>query len=274
MNRLELFGEIKRKKSFLCIGLDTDLDKIPGHLMDTSDPIFEFNKIIIDATHQYCVAYKPNVAFYEALGAKGWVSLQKTLDYIPKGIFKIADAKRADIGNTSALYAKAFFKTLNVDALTVSPYMGADSIRPFFEFDGKWVILLLHTSNSGSQDFQTLEVSGGKKLYEEILEKAMTWATAESLMFVVGATYPKKIEHIRKLAPDYFFLVPGYGKQGGSLDEIAHLGMNSQCGLLVNSSRNILYNSKGSDFGSEAAKVAESIRNQMKTYLEIGELIQ
>src|SRR6188768_2498117 len=209
MTRDQLFEQIKKKGSYLCVGLDTDPYKIPSHLLSSDDPVFEFNKQIIDATHEYCVAYKPNIAFYEALGPKGWESLQKTLDYIPKDVFTIADAKRGDIGNTSSLYAKAFFEQMNFDSITVAPYMGEDSVKPFLKFKDKWVILLAHTSNSGSADFQLTESKiTGRKLYEEVILKSQQWATPDQLMYVVGATRANKIAEIRKLAPDHFFLVP------------------------------------------------------------------
>jgi orotidine-5'-phosphate decarboxylase len=269
MDASALFDQIKKKSSYLCVGLDTDLDKIPEHLLSTSDPIFEFNKQIIDATQQFCVAYKPNIAFYEALGPKGWESLQKTLDYIPKDIFTIADAKRGDIGNTSTLYAKAFFKQMNFDSVTVAPYMGEDSVKPFLHFKDKWVILLAHTSNPGSSDFQLLEsVVTGRKLYEEVLLKAQQWGTPDQLMFVVGATHPEKIESIRSLAPDYFFLVPGFGAQGGDLEQVSRFGMNRQCGLLVNSARAIIYASSGKDFAKAAADESRKVQQEMETYLE------
>lgn len=266
MNRSQLFEQIRKKGSYLCVGLDTDLEKIPKHLLSSADPIFEFNRQIIDATHQYAVAYKPNIAFYEALGPKGWESLQKTLDYIPKDIFTIADAKRGDIGNTSALYAKAFFERMNFDSITVAPYMGEDSVKPFLKFKDKWVILLAHTSNPGANDFQLLE-SGGKKLYEEVILKAQQWATPDELMFVVGATQAEKIAGIRSLAPDNFFLVPGIGAQGGDLNLVSKYGMNRQCGLLVNAARSIIYAGTGHDFAKLAAAEAERTRNEMENLL-------
>jgi len=268
MTRATLFDQIKQKQSYLCVGLDTDIDKIPKHLLACDDPIFEFNKQIIDATAKYCVAYKPNIAFYEALGSSGWESLQKTIDYIPKEIFTIADAKRGDIGNTSRLYAKAFFEKMGVDSVTVAPYMGEDSVTPFLNFDEKWVILLAHTSNAGSQDFQVLR-TGERNLYEEVIVKSQQWATSEQLMFVVGATRADKITEIRKLAKDHFFLVPGVGAQGGSLEEVSKAGMNDHCGLLVNSSRGIIYASSGEDFAEQAAASAKSLQQEMKQYLEI-----
>jgi orotidine-5'-phosphate decarboxylase len=271
MTRDQLFKQIQKKNSYLCVGLDSDLEKIPQHLLKEEDPIFEFNKQIIDATHKYAVAYKPNIAFYEALGPKGWISLQKTLDYIPNDIFTIADAKRGDIGNTSALYAKAFFEQMNFDSVTVAPYMGEDSVTPFLKFKDRWVILLAHTSNGGAQDFQLIESkASGKKLYEEVMLKAQTWSTPDQLMFVVGATQADKIGHIRSLAPEHFFLVPGVGAQGGDLNLVSKYGMNSQCGLLVNSARAIIYASEGEDFairaGAEAKKVAEEMDAALQQY--------
>ncbi len=269
MNSSGLFEQIKKKQSYLCVGLDTDLEKIPQHLLKLPDPIFEFNKQIIDATHEYCIAYKPNIAFYEALGPKGWESLQKTLEYIPKDLFTIADAKRGDIGNTSSLYAKAFFSQMNFDSVTVAPYMGEDSVKPFLQFKDKWVILLAHTSNPGSSDFQLLESKvTGRKLYEEVLLKAQQWGTPDQLMFVVGATQSDKVESIRKLTPDNFFLVPGIGAQGGDLEMVSKFGMNKKCGLLVNSSRAILYASSSQDFAFAARKESAKVQGEMKRYLE------
>jgi orotidine-5'-phosphate decarboxylase len=268
MTRFELYEQIKKKQSYLCVGLDTDLEKIPKHLLTFEDPIFEFNKAIIDSTKEYCVAYKPNTAFYEALGARGWQSLQKTIDYIPSDIFTIADAKRGDIGNTSALYAKAFFTQLNFDSITVAPYMGEDSVKPFLTFDNKWVILLVHTSNPGSEDFQLLETRDGKFLYEEVIFASQQWATPDTMMYVVGATHADKIAAIRSLAPDHFFLVPGVGAQGGDLAAVTKAGMNAQCGLLVNSSRAIIYASNGHDFAEAAGSEAKKIQLEMKAYLE------
>lgn len=270
MNSAQLFGQIKKKESYLCIGLDTDLEKIPKHLLSSPDPVFEFNRQIIDATHEYCVAYKPNIAFYEALGPKGWESLEKTLAYIPKDIFTIADAKRGDIGNTSSLYAKAFFKQMNFDSVTVAPYMGEDSVKPFLQFKDKWVILLAHTSNPGSSDFQLIESKvTGRKLYEEVILKSQGWGNTDQLMYVVGATQEEKIEGIRKLAPDHFFLVPGVGAQGGDLELVSKYGMNKQCGLLVNSARGIIYASDGEDFAKRAAEESDKIQTAMKRYLDL-----
>lgn len=268
MNRSELFSQIKKKNSYLCVGLDTDITKIPAHLRNSADPIFEFNKQIIDATHPYCVAYKPNIAFYEALGSKGWESLAKTLEYIPKDCFTIADAKRGDIGNTSSLYAKAFFEQMNFDSITVAPYMGEDSVKPFLEFKNKWVILLAHTSNPGSSDFQLIESKTGKKLYEEVITKSQQWGTPDQLMYVVGATRADKIAEIRKLAPEHFFLVPGIGAQGGDLAEVSKHGLNRQCGLLVNSTRAIIYASSDQDFAKAAGREAESVKEEMGKLLQ------
>jgi len=265
MTREQLFAQIQKKNSYLCVGLDTDLEKIPKHLLSSPDPIFEFNKQIIDATQAYAVAYKPNIAFYEALGPKGWESLQKTIDYIPNDIFSIADAKRGDIGNTSALYAKAFFKQMNFDSVTVAPYMGEDSVKPFLQFKDKWVILLAHTSNSGSNDFQLTESKvTGKKLYEEVILKSQLWSTPDQLMYVVGATHAEKIKSIRALAPDHFFLVPGIGAQGGDLEMTSQFGMNKQCGLLVNAARSIIYASPEKDFAARAGEEAKKVKLEME----------
>lgn len=269
MNSSQLLQQIQTKKSYLCVGLDPDLEKIPTHLLGLPDPIFEFNRQIIDATHSYCVAYKPNIAFYESLGPKGWESLQKTLDYIPKDLFTIADAKRGDIGNTSALYAKTFFEHLDFDAITVAPYMGEDSVKPFLKYKDKWVILLAHTSNPGSGDFQLIESKEtGRKLYEEVMTKACQWGTPEQLMFVVGGTQAEKVSSIRKIAPDYFFLVPGIGAQGGDLELVAKYGMNTQCGLLVNSARAIIYASNDKDFALQAGKKAYKLQQEMDRHLD------
>jgi orotidine-5'-phosphate decarboxylase len=271
MDKQELFGHISDKKSYLCVGLDTDITLIPEFLRGEPDPIYSFNKQIIDATADYCVAYKPNIAFYEALGSRGWESLQKTLEYIPKGHFTIADAKRGDIGNTSGLYARAFFDKdtsgLDFDSVTVAPYMGFDSVSPFLAFKDKWTILLALTSNSGSADFQRLNV-GDEKLYEKVLRTSLEWEGADRLMFVVGATQAKDLAEIRKIVPDHFLLVPGVGAQGGSLEEVSRLGMNETVGLLVNSSRGIIYASKGQDFASQAGKEAKKIQQEMEVYLD------
>lgn len=269
MNRHQLLDQIQSKQSFLCVGLDTDLERIPKHLLSAEDPIFEFNKQIIDATHQYCIAYKPNIAFYEALGPRGWESLEKTLDYIPKDIFTIADAKRGDIGNTASLYAKTFFEYLNFDAVTVAPYMGKDSVTPFLDYPDKWVILLAHTSNTGSADFQLLESKEtGRKLYEEVIVKSSQWASPDTLMFVVGATQVERIGAIRALAPEHFFLVPGIGAQGGDLESVCKHGMNAKCGLIVNSSRAIIYAADGKDFANAAAREAQKLQQEMGGYLD------
>jgi orotidine-5'-phosphate decarboxylase len=267
MTRSELITQIHLKKSFLCVGLDPDLTKIPKHLLQLEDPIFEFNKAIIDATKEYCVAYKPNTAFYEAHGVKGWQALEKTINYIPKDCFIIADAKRGDIGNTSLAYAKAFFETLPCDAITVAPYMGADSVLPFYTYKDAWVVLLALTSNQGSADFQMLEVNG-QKLYAEVIKKALSWGNNENTMFVVGATRGEEIAELRKLAPSHFFLVPGVGAQGGSLEEVFNYGANKEVGLLVNSSRAILYAQDGEGFADGAKKEALKIQTEMAVYLQ------
>lgn len=270
MTREELIDNIKNKASFLCVGLDTDINKIPEHLRDRQDCIFEFNKAIIDATSPYCVAYKPNTAFYEARGAAGWEELKRTVDYIratyPDQLV-IADAKRGDIGNTSSLYARAFFETMGVDALTVAPYMGEDSVKPFLQYDGKWVILLALTSNPGSHDFQFMAERDGVRLFERVLEKAQRWGTPEDLMFVVGATQGEMFADVRRIAPDSFLLVPGVGAQGGSLSQVAKWGMTSDCGLLVNSSRGIIYAGHGEDFAEAAAAEARKLRDEMTMLL-------
>lgn len=269
MTRDQLYEQIRRKSSYLCVGLDTDIHRIPKHLLKTDDPLFEFNKQIIDATHEFCIAYKPNLAFYEAMGPRGWESLQKTVEYIPNGIFSIADAKRGDIGNTASLYAQAFFDYLNFDAVTVAPYMGADSVTPFL-YNDKWVILLAHTSNSGSADFQLLQTSDGRKLYEEVINRSQQWATPDQLMYVVGATHADRMHEIRALAPEHFFLVPGVGAQGGNLAQVSRAGMNRQCGLIVNSSRAIIYASPGEDFAVKAGEEARKMRNEMEGLLAVS----
>jgi len=268
MTRAALIEQIKLKRSFLCVGLDTDLAKIPEHFLQKEDPIFEFNKAIIDATKEFCVAYKPNIAFYECHGPKGWESLKKTLDYIPKNIFKIADAKRGDIGNTSRYYADTFFSYLNSDSVTVAPYMGEDSVTPFLEFDNKWVILLALTSNKGALDFQFTKDAFNQELFKKVLQKSQEWGTEENLMFVVGATRAEGIGEVRKVAPDHFFLVPGVGAQGGSLEEVAEYGWNEDCGLLVNSSRGIIYASQGKDFSEKAKKSAQELQQKMAKILD------
>lgn len=273
MTREEIFAQIQKKKSFLCVGLDTDIKKIPQSLLKEADPIFSFNKRIIDATAEYCVAYKPNIAFYESLGPKGWESLQKTLAYIPKDIFTIADAKRGDIGNTSALYARAFFdhesSGLSFDSVTVAPYMGEDSVKPFLTYPNKWVILLALTSNVGSNDFQRLALKDEDALvYEKVLHKSITWGSEDELMFVVGATQATQLQSIRRIIPNHFLLVPGVGAQGGDLSAVAQYGMNKQCGLLVNAARSIIYASSAEDFADAAAKEARKLQKEMALLLD------
>lgn len=268
MTREELFDQIRQKESYLCVGLDTDIHKIPRHLLETDDPLFEFNKQIIDATHPFAVAYKPNIAFYEAQGAKGWQSLEKTIAYIPDDIFIVADAKRGDIGNTSKMYARAFFENMNCDAITVAPYMGVDSVTPFLDFENKWVILLALTSNAGGKDFQNLELTQGGELFEEVLRTSAAWAGNDQLMYVVGATRAESLQRIRKIVPDHFLLVPGVGAQGGSLEEVSRYGMNSQCGLLVNSSRGIIYAADGEDFARVAGEKSRELQQQMSDFLD------
>lgn len=267
MTRNELVNQIRKKQSCLCVGLDPVLDKIPPHLHAFDDPIFEFNKRIIDATADFAVAYKPNTAFYEAQGVKGWETLEKTINYIPKDCFVIADAKRGDIGNTSTAYAKAFFETLSCDAVTVAPYMGKDSVAPFLQFDGKWAIVLGLTSNDGALDFQFFGVEQ-KSLYVEVFTKVKEWGTTENLMFVVGATKADQLKKIRNLVPDHFLLVPGVGAQGGSLEEVFNAGMNASCGLLINASRSIIYASEGINFQEEAKKEALKVQTEMASYLQ------
>ena len=267
MTREELILQIKSKRSFLCIGLDSDINKIPKHLLDLEDPIFEFNKQIINATKDLCVAYKPNIAFYESMGVSGWNSLKKTLNHIPENIFTIADAKRGDIGNTSKMYAKTFFENLNVDAVTVAPYMGSDSVTPFLEFDDKWVILLALTSNIGSLDFQITKNEEGKKLFEQVLETSQKWGTNKNIMYVIGATRSDQVSEVRDIIPNHFLLVPGVGAQGGSLEEVAKYGMNDECGLLVNSSRGIIYASTEIDFAEKARQEAQKLQFKMDILL-------
>ena len=270
MNYVELFNLIKKKRSFLCVGLDTDIDKIPSFLLNNEDPVFAFNKAIVDATMPYTVAYKPNLAFYEALGVKGWESLQKTVDYIRslnQPVFLIADAKRGDIGNTSAMYAKTFFETMDFDAVTLAPYMGIDTVSPFLKFEGKWSVLLALTSNQSAADFQYFENSEGKKLFEEVLEISSGWADENRLMYVVGATKAKALKAIRKIVPHHFLLIPGVGAQGGNLQEVAQYGMNDHCGLLVNSSRGVIYVSAGSDFAVAAGEKAKKMQQEMEVLL-------
>lgn len=272
MNKSELVHSIRQKSSFLCVGLDSDIKKLPVHLLKEKDPVFEFNKQIIDATADFCVAYKPNIAFYEAMGAKGWETLAKTLEYIPKGIFTIADAKRGDIGNTASLYARAFFEKeasgMSFDSVTVAPYMGEDSVKPFLDFKDKWAIVLGLTSNPGSHDFQTLKLEKGNTVYAEVLKKCIQWGSDDQLMFVVGATQGEAFAEIRKIVPDHFLLVPGVGAQGGDLATVAKYGMNKDCGLLVNSSRNIIFANNGTDFAKDAGKAAQEVQVEMKGLLE------
>ena len=271
MNKQELFENIKRKKSFLCVGLDTDIKKIPEHLLKEEDPIFAFNKAIIDATAPYCIAYKPNLAFYECFGLKGWMAFEKTIKYIKTNYpdqFIIADAKRGDIGNTSSMYARSFFgEELNIDSITVAPYMGEDSVTPFLSYEGKWVILLALTSNKGSQDFQLTTDKNGERLFEKVLRKSQQWGNDENMMYVVGATQGRMFEDIRKIAPNHFLLVPGVGAQGGSLEEVCKYGMNSTCGLIVNSSRAIIYAGHDENFAKAAAEEALKVQQQMEKEL-------
>ena len=267
MTRQELIYQIKKKKSFLCIGLDTDIRKIPTHLLDLEDPVFEFNKQIIDATKDLCVAYKPNIAFYESMGVSGWRSLQKTLDYIPNDIFTIADAKRGDIGNTSSMYAKAFFEKMSFDSVTVAPYMGSDSVTPFLKFKDKWAIVLALTSNKGGLDFQKIEDKNGKQLFKQVLENSKKWGTDENMMYVVGATRTEELLEIRAIVPNHFLLVPGVGAQGGNLKDVAKYGLNSDCGLLVNSSRGIIYAGNDVDFAQKAKVEAKTLQQEMAVIL-------
>ncbi len=282
MTRQQLVEQIFKKRSYLCVGLDTDITKIPKHLLSDPDPVFEFNKQIIDATKDLCVSYKINTAFYEAMGVKGWEAMEKTVNYIPQEHFKIADAKRGDIGNTSSQYAKAFFETLNFDAITVAPYMGEDSVKPFLEYEGKWAIVLGLTSNTGAKDFELqrfdtktdlldegihIEKHGTKFLYEMVLEKVSKWGSTNNLMFVIGATQADEFVNIRQLTPDHFYLVPGVGAQGGSLKEISEKAMTKDCGILVNASRAIIYASEKENFAEEARAVAKQYQFEMASYL-------
>lgn len=251
----------------MCVGLDTDIRRIPHHLLKEQDPLFEFNKRIIDATHKYAVAYKPNVAFYEAHGIKGWESLKKTIDYIPNDVLTIADAKRGDIGNTSTMYARAFFEEMNFDSITIAPYMGADSVQPFLEFEDKWAILLAATSNPGGRDFQYLEIDD-EFLYQKVIKTSMSWGTKNNLMYVVGATQPQALREVRKIIPDHFLLIPGVGAQGGDLKTVCENGLNNDCGLLVNSSRGIIYVSDKNDFASKASIQAHKIQQEMAEILQ------
>lgn len=270
MNRKELVNQIFTKKSFLCVGLDTDIKKIPQHLLNGDNPVLTFNKAIIDATAPYCVAYKPNLAFYESLGVKGIAAFEQTVEYLKKNYpnhFIIADAKRGDIGNTSAMYARTFFEKYDIDALTVAPYMGEDSVTPFLGYEGKWVILLALTSNKGSHDFQLTEDKSGERLFEKVIRKSQDWAGTDNMMYVVGATQGKMFEDIRRVAPNHFLLVPGVGAQGGSLQEVCRYGIIKDCGLLVNSSRGIIYASNGEDFAEAAASKAKELQQQMEAEL-------
>lgn len=271
MNREELIKQIFLKKSFLCVGLDTDIDKIPAFLLKSKDPVFEFNKAIIDSTHEYCVAYKPNTAFYEALGLKGWESLEKTINYLNQNYpnhFTIADAKRGDIGNTSSMYAKAFLSTMGFDSVTVAPYMGEDSVKPFLQIQNKWVILLALTSNSGAANFQTQKLKDNSHLFENVLQTSSQWGNENNLMYVVGATKAEMLSEVRKFVPNHFLLVPGVGAQGGSLEDVWKYGKNKDIGLLVNASRSILYASNGTDFAEKAGEEAFSLHLQMKNCME------
>lgn len=271
MNRQELINEIFGKGTFLCVGLDTDIKKIPSHLLGNEDPIFDFNRAIIDATAEYCVAYKPNLAFYEAGGVKGMVSFERTVRYIKEKYprhFIIADAKRGDIGNTSAMYARTFFEEYDIDSLTVAPYMGEDSVSPFLTYKDKWVILLALTSNKGSHDFQFMEDADGERLFEKVIRKSQSWGNDENMMYVVGATQGEMFKDIRRVAPTHFLLVPGVGAQGGSLQDVCKYGITKDCGLLVNSSRGIIYASQGADFAEVAAAKAKEIKEEMAAELK------
>ncbi len=276
MDKQTLFDNIKRKRSFLCVGLDTDIKKIPEHLLNEEDPIFAFNKAIIDATADLCVAYKPNLAFYESLGLTGWIAFEKTVKYIRENYpdqFIIADAKRGDIGNTSEMYARSFFQHLDLDAVTVAPYMGEDSVKPFLTYPGKWVIVLGLTSNKGSQDFQFTADASGERLFEKVMRVSQNWADENTMMYVVGATQGKLFTDVRKVVPNHFLLVPGVGAQGGSLEEVAEYGMNNECGLLVNSSRQIIYADKSEQFAEAARKEARSVQEKMEAILKEKSLI-
>ncbi len=267
MNRQQLIQAIRQKKSVLCVGLDTDPAKIPSHLQGVDDPVFAFNKAIIDATAPFAIAYKINTAFYEAQGLNGWISLQKTLDIIPDGIFTIADAKRGDIGNTADQYATTFFRTYPFHSVTVAPYMGEDSVAPFLKHNDRWAIVLGLTSNKGSQDFQMLELANGQRLYEETLRKVATWGSPDNLMFVIGATQAAQLQHVRSIVPDHFLLIPGVGAQGGDLDVVCKAGMNADAGILVNVSRGVIYAGDGADFAAKAGHAAKDYQQQMAKYL-------
>lgn len=267
MTYQEIVNQYKKKSTLLCVGLDTDISRLPRHILTEDDPIFAFNKQIIDATADYCIAYKPNLAFYEAYGAKGWESLKKTVEYIPKDIFTIADAKRGDIGNTAGMYAKAFFEEMSFDAVTISPYMGRDSIDPFLAYPDKWTIVLARTSNASSNDFQELPVGEDYHLYQSVIETSSKWCGKEQMMYVVGATQPESLQVIRKMVPEHFFLVPGVGAQGGNMDEVIRYGSTGDGGLLINSSRQIIYASPGQDFQQQAGKEARKLQQQMEQML-------
>lgn len=276
MNKQELIKQIKTKRSFLCVGLDSDIKKLPACVMESDDPIYEFNKAIIDATAPYTVAYKPNLAFYEATGVKGWISFEKTIQYIKNNypeIFIIADAKRGDIGNTSALYARSFFEEMKVNAITVAPYMGKDSVSPFLSYDGTWVIVLALTSNPGSHDFQLTKDENGEMLFEKVLRTSQEWGSNENMMYVVGATQGKSFENVRKIVPNHFLLVPGVGAQGGSLEEVCHYGMNDECGLLVNASRAIIFADSSENFALVAAEKAKDYQQQMEKELKAHNIV-
>lgn len=271
MTKQQLFEQIKKKQSFLCVGLDTDINKIPEHLLETEDPIYEFNKSIVDTTAPYCVAFKPNLAFYESEGMNGWMAFEKTVAYIRQrypDLFLIADAKRGDIGNTSEMYARTFFDKVKLDAVTVAPYMGEDSVKPFLLHPERWVVLLALTSNKGSLDFQLTEDRHGERLFEKVLRLSQQWASNEQMMYVVGATQGQLFEDVRKIAPNHFLLVPGIGAQGGSLEDVCRYGMNQECGLLVNSSRGIIYAENNENFAYAAAREAQKLQQQMKEMLE------
>jgi orotidine-5'-phosphate decarboxylase len=273
MNKQEIFEQIKLKRSFLCVGLDTDIDRIPKQFLKYDNPVLEFNKAIIEITAPYAVAYKPNTAFYERYGAAGWNTLHETIACMPANVLKIADAKRGDIGNTSGYYAKAFFETMQADAVTVAPYMGADSVLPFLEWKNKWTILLALTSNAGSADFQLIATTSGSSLYEEVVQQAVNWGDSDQLMFVVGATNAVHLSKMRKLAPDHFFLVPGVGAQGGSLADVAKYGMNDNCGLLVNASRSIIYADNSANFEESVELACKSLQAEMESLLKQHGLI-
>lgn len=269
MNRNQLFDLIRKKQSFLCVGLDTDIDKIPRHFRRLKDPVFEFNKQIIDATHHLAIAYKPNLAFYEAQGSKGLEALEKTMAYMPNDVLSIADAKRGDIGNTSSMYAKAYFDQMQFGAVTVTPYMGSDSVTPYYEYEGKYAVILASTSNPGALDFQdSLLVENNEKVFERVLRVSSQWGHADNTMYVVGATRPEVLQDVRKIVPDHFLLIPGVGAQGGSLSDVCKYGMNNQCGIIVNSSRGIIYAGKDEDFASAAAVAASKLQEEMERELQ------